>query len=187
MSPAVDTIRIFETYIAFNGDVARTAVACNLTAAEVEDMAHTQGWKERAKEWTTLKEGSTADVAVQVNRAVNFVQAHRLRSLIDKVVGELSKLEPTDLISRLSTVTTGKGGTTRETFNTRALTDLVKAAESAHLMTQRALGDTVQERPATGETRKGSSIALLVGSAMSAAEDVGVDSVSVVRKTLGNP
>lgn len=186
----LDTIRIFETFVAFSGDVTRTAVACNVSPDTVHALAKAEGWHAKVKEWTTLREGSTADVAVQVNRAVNFVQAHRLRSLVDKVVTELSRLEPAELVSRLSSVSTkgtGDNAVTREIFSARALTDLVKAAESAHLMTQRALGDTAQERPENGETRKGSSIALLVQQAMSAADEVNVPSVELVRQNLKAP
>lgn len=186
----LDVLRIFETFVAFSGDVMRTAVACNLPPETIHALATSEGWHAKVKEWTTLREGSTADVAVQVNRAVNFVQAHRLRSLVDKVVTELTKLEPSELVDKLSSHTRDKSGLRipgASTFSARALTDLVKAAESAHLMTQRALGDTAQERPETGETRKGSSIALLVQQAMNAADATDVNSVEVVRKNLKGP
>ena len=185
---AYDITKVFETFMAFGGDVSRTAVACNLSIDEIKELARLENWHEKVQQWNTLREGSTADVSIQVNRAVNFVQSHRVRSLIDAAIGQLLKLSPEELMDKLTTKAKGKDGeVVTLNFSARALTDLVKAAETAHLMTQRALGDTVAERPESQETRKGSSIALLVQAAMSAADDAGLDSVEVVKKQLANP
>lgn len=179
----LDQVQAFQTYVAFNGDCNRTAVALGVAKSVVEAMRDEGSWEKHAEQWRTLQEGSSQDVSILVNRAVNFVQAHRLRGLIDKVVGKLSELPPDELVNLLSTKTRTKDGKFVVTgFSARQLTDLTKAAEAAHLMTQRALGDTVAERPQ--ETRRGSSIALQVQQAMLAADCVGVDSVGVVREQL---
>lgn len=181
-----DNIQAFQTYVAFNGDCQRTAVALNITLAEVQGMAAQGDWEKHAEQWKSLREGSSQDVSIQVNRAVNFVQAHRLRGLIDKVVSKLSDMPADELMDLLATKAKGKDGELRVTgFSVRQLTDLTKAAEAAHLMTQRALGDVTGERPDETKGNKGSSIAILVQQAMAAADKSGVNSVDVVREQLG--
>jgi hypothetical protein len=179
-----DNIQAFQTYVAFNGDMQRTAVALNISVQEVQGMASAGNWAEHAKEWQSLREGSSQDVSIQVNRAVNFVQAHRLRGLIDKVVGKLSEMEPEALMDLLTTKVRIGDELKPTSFSVRQLTDLTKAAEAAHLMTQRALGDTTGEQAGKEAGVKGSSIALLVQQAMSAAEKTGISSSDVVREQL---
>jgi hypothetical protein len=102
--------------------------------------------------------------------------------LLDKVISHLSEGDAESLVKKL-TVTTKHG----EEIKTRAITDLVKAMESCQLMTQRALGDTVGERPEENGNVKGSNVALLVMNAMNAADETGLDSVAVVKKQLAAP
>lgn len=181
-----DSIQVFDTLCAFNGDVPRAAIALNLTQAEVRGMLISNNWAPMIAERNKLREGSTQDESIVVNRAINYVQAHRLRGLVDRVASELNKLEPDALVDLLSSKSKGKNGEVSRTFSARALTDLVKAAESCHLMTQRALGDTPTEHTAP-EGKAGSSIALLVQQAMTAADCLGVSSVEVVREQLRLP
>jgi hypothetical protein len=174
----LDVAQIFQTYITFCGDVDRTAVALNLDAVTIEQLAQAENWKRKAEQWNGLREGDPRDVQIQINRAVNYVQAHRLRALLDLVIADLQDESKGKLIDRL-TVNTKNG----PEFKTRALTDLVKAAEACQLMTQRALGDTSEERPEE-QGSKGSNIALLVMKALSAADETGLDSVAIVRKQI---
>lgn len=176
----LDVSQVFQTYVAFAGDTAKTAVACQLDEVTVQNLEKIENWKAKIREWEKLREGDSRDVQIQINRGINFVQAARARSLLDKVIQFLSEGGAEDLVERL-TVNTKHG----PEFKTRALTDLVKAMEACQLMTQRALGDTAEERPASEDNRPGSSIALQVMNALNAAErDAGLDSVAVVRKSL---
>ena len=77
-----------------------------------------------------------------------------------------------------------KRGKDSSEFSARPLTDLVKAAETCQLMTQRALGDTAVERPERNGD-KGSDVALRVMKAMEAADAAGLNSIEIVRNELG--
>jgi hypothetical protein len=178
----LDVSQIFQTFLAFSGDVGKTSVALNIDVDTIQNLAASENWAAKISEWTKLREGDPRDVQVQVNRAVNYVQAHRMRSVIDKIISHLSGKSAEEVIDMLTTQ--GKHGSS---FSSRPLTDLVKAAEACQLMTQRALGDTVAERPETPTEGKGSRVALLVMNAMNAADNMGLDSVAVVRKELQAP
>jgi hypothetical protein len=178
----LDVSNIFQHYITFGGDVAKTAVALNLDPQDVRDLARVEKWSDKVEAWNQIRQGDSQDVQVQVNRAINFVQSHRMRSILDKIVSHLSTKDAEALVELLTTH--GKNGSS---FSARPLTDLVKGLEACQLMTQRALGDTAAERPDASKSVKGSSIALLVMNAMNAADSFGLDSAGVVKQQLTNP
>lgn len=185
MNPAfdknrLDTVKIFEAYVTFQGNETKTAIACDIHPDVVHSLALSENWPDKVENWSKLTEGDPRTLQVQINRAINYVQATRLRSLLDKVIQHLGEGSAEELIVKL-TVETAHG----PQFKTRCLTDLVKAAESAQLMTQRALGDVPQERPEEAGERKGSSLGLSVLAALNAAEtDLKLDSTAVVKKQL---
>ena len=181
----LDVSQIFQTYLTFGGDVERTALAVGMQPVEVRTLAQSERWADKLSLWNEFQAGDKKELQIQINRAVNYVQAHRLRTIIDKVVTELSAKDGKGLIDLLTEVHSGEKSSS-EKFSARALTDLVKGAETCQLMTQRALGDT-NGASASDAPTDGSSIALSVMKAMAAADSLGVDSVTVVRKQLANP
>ena|SRR5436190_8656908 len=182
MSSLVDTSKIFETYIVFMGDVSKVAVALDIEESTIKNLATCEGWDKKLRAWQQQVSGDPKDLQISINRAVNFIQSHRLRSVLDKVVGKLHAMTADELLEAL-TVNTKYGPEVK----TRALTDLVKAAESVQLMSQRSLGDTADERPKQDEHSKGSSIMLQVAQAMQAAGELGISSTEVVQKQLNSP
>lgn len=178
----VDVSRIFEAYIAFMGDTGKVAAALDVDEFIVKNLATVENWGQKLKQWHSLGDGDPRDVQVQINRAINFVQSHRLRAVLDKLVGKLHKMTPEELIDAL-TVNTKYGSEVK----VRALTDLAKAAEAVQLMTQRALGDTDAERPDQNPNTKGSQIMLSVAAAMQAAENPKLDSAGVIKEQLNPP
>jgi hypothetical protein len=179
---AWDVSKIFLTYSAFGGDVQRTAYALEMPVETVRDFAVSEQWESKLAELTKAK-GDSKEAQIQINRAINFVQATRLRSVLDKVLSQLTGKTGEELVELLTVVRSSESGSSSE-IKMRPLTDLVKALESTQLMTARALGDTEAERPKDTGEQKGSSIALKVLAAMNAADELGVDSVSVVRKQI---
>jgi hypothetical protein len=175
----IDVIQVFTTWVAFMGDADKTAVALDLDPVFIKNLATIENWQAKLKAWNDISTGDPREVQVQINRAINFVQAHRLRTVLDKVTGKLHAMTPDQLIEAL-TVPTKYGSEVK----TRALTDLVKAAETVQLMSCRALGDTVGERPGDEGKTKGSEIMLSVAKAMQAADSIGLDSAEVIRKQL---
>lgn len=178
----LDVSSIFEHYLTFQGDVNRTAVALNLDPQDIRTLATEEKWGEKIERWNQVQQGSSQDFQIQMNRAVNFVQSHRMRSILDKLVSHLSTKSADEIVDLLTTNTTHGSN-----FSARALTDLVKGIEACQAMTQRALGDTAAERPDATTGQKGSSIAMMVMQAMSAADVMGLDSVAVVKAQLNAP
>jgi len=179
----LDVASIFEHFLMFNGDADKTAVALNLDPQDVRQLAIVERWQDKVERWNQVRQGDSQDAQVQINRAVNFVQSHRMRSILDKLVTELSAKDASELVELLTT-----HNAHGSSFNTRPLTDLVKGLEACQAMTQRALGDTADERPdGNAKGQKGSSIALMVMQAMSAADKLGIDSAAVVKEQLNAP
>lgn len=176
----LDVAKIFLTYTAFQGDAAKTAVTLDMAIEDVKSLAVSEDWNSKLESLNKLS-GDSKEVQVQLNRAVNYVQAHRVRSILDRVISQLSLSTGEELVDLL-TVSGGEGRSAE--LKTRALTDLVKAIETAQLMTQRALGDTAAERVPEDDNKPGSAIALQVLRAMNAADQLGVDSAEVVRKQI---
>jgi hypothetical protein len=176
----LDVAHIFQTYIAFNGDVPRCSLALDLPQPVIRALATDERWDDKLKDWSQLAEGDLRDAQVQINRAVNYVQASRMRSIVDGLISEFLKKTPAELMLLFTKAT--KDGSE---FLTRPLTDLVKAAEACQIMTQRALGDKNSDDKDTPTS--GSKMSLLVQRAMAAADQVDLDSVGVVKKSLQLP
>ena len=181
----LDVSQVFQTFITFGGDVERTALAVGMQPVDVRNLAAQERWADKLSLWNEFQTGDKKDLQIQINRAVNYVQAHRMRSIIDKIITELSAKDGKGLIELLTEVHNGEKSSS-EKFSARAITDLVKGAEACQLMTQRALGDS--NAAGSGEnSTDGSSIAISVMRAMAAADQLGIDSVAVVRKQLQVP
>jgi len=178
----LDVAQIFQTYIVFGGDIERTAYAMRLDNQIIRDLANAEHWRDKIAQWNELKEGDLRDVRFEINRGLNYVQAQRLRSILDKVISHLYTMDGAEIVRFLT-----KQGKDSSEFSARPLTDLVKAAETCQIMTQRALGDTAAERPEV-KCSKGSDVALRVMKAMEAADSAGLDSVEIIRSELrGRP
>ncbi len=179
---ALDVAKIFLTYTAFAGDEQKTAVTLDMPVEDVQGLAVQEHWKDKLAQINKFG-GDAKTVQVQINRAINFVQANRARALLDRVLTiMLAKAHEGDGSSLMEFLTTT--GPKGSEFKTRALTDLVKALESAQQMTQRALGDTADERPPEASSEGGSSIALQVMAAMNASQDLGVSSIDLIKQQL---
>jgi hypothetical protein len=170
----IDVSRVFLAFMAFSGDVSRTAVAVDLDPATVEALAVEEKWHEKMDQYSALR-AEDCNLQVQMNRALNYVQAHQLRLIVDSVISELAQSKER-LMESLTIVT--KAGVS---FSAKPLTDLVKAAEAVQLMTARALGD---QGGRVGDSESGGgSIGLSVARALNAvATNQGVDSVALVKK-----
>src|SRR5208282_2966538 len=94
--------QIFQTYITFCGDTKRTALAMDIDEQTIKDLASDERWVDKIAEWNELREGDPRDVQIQINRAVNYVQAHRLRAVLDRVVSHLSTMTGEELVELLT-------------------------------------------------------------------------------------
>jgi hypothetical protein len=147
----VDANYVFQLYATFCGDVERTAAACGLQPIDVLQMARDDDWQLKLASIIKLKKsGRPGDVERAISRAMNFVQAHRMRLFLDRVVSKLTGFSEEELLKYMMTTTvkTAKDGTVSETtaLNARPFADLTASLEKVHHMLYMALADSTAER-----------------------------------------
>lgn len=153
----IDRSAMFLTYLAFLGDIHRTAAALMVDPLKVKAAAEHEGWDKKVKHLTQVKNDLGPDEFLrELNRVVNFVQAVRLRSIMDKV---LARLGGDGLDAFLTTYT-------KDTSNTsvKALRDVIACCEAVHRLTYTALGDLPGKRSLDeGDKAKGSAALSILG------------------------
>lgn len=145
-----DKENAFLLYATFCGDSARTAAALNMDEEVVRALAVENGWDKKLKPIIDLKNSTKAgDVERAINRAINFVDAHKLRGFLARVIFELTGMNNSDLKAFLFPETSEAGAGERvriKKFSTRALADLAAAVEKCQALTYIALNDSATER-----------------------------------------
>jgi len=151
----VDRENAFLLYAAFTGDLERTAHALGVRALDVLRIADEDSWNDKLKGILELKKSSKpGDIERSINRAMNFVQAHRFRMFVEKVVSKLMALTPKEVDDYLF-FHPDKNGVIYPKLVTRALADLASAIEKAHALSYLALSDTAQDRAKRNEGAEG--------------------------------
>lgn len=149
-----DKENAFLLFSIFCGDTKRTAHALNVSEDLIVKLVQENEWDRQLKPIIDLKQSARAgDVERAINRAINFVQAHKTRLLLEAVLVKLTGMTPSDLEAFLfpQKMKGGKHGDVIQTFSTRALADLASAIEKCHAMTYLALNDTASDRKERGE------------------------------------
>jgi hypothetical protein len=147
----IDRENAFLLFATFCGDVERTAGALNISGAAVVKMADDEGWLSKLTGIIELKKSKKpGDLERAISRAINFVQAHRYRMFLERVLQRLAGFTEAEFKEYLLTKATKEG--TVSALSTRALADLASALEKCHAMTYLALNDTAQERIKRNET-----------------------------------
>jgi hypothetical protein len=140
-----DREQAFLLYATFCGDLEKTAHALNVRPVEVLRMVDEEGWNERLKSIIELKKsGRPGDIERAINRALNFVMAHRFRLFLERVLLRITGMGAEEFESYLL-MSENKDGAFRK-LSTRALADLASAMEKAQALTYQALNDTAPER-----------------------------------------
>lgn len=151
-NPELDAENAFMLYATFCGDAERTGHALNIPAAAVLKLAEAGQWNEKLRGILELKRSAKpGDVERAVNRALNFVQAHRLRLFLERVLRRLCEASSDDLENLMATFKGAAGQDSKyleRRFSTRPFADLASALEKCHAMTYQALNDTAPERKA---------------------------------------
>lgn len=144
---SIDREQAFLLFATFTGDVERTAHALDVPATAVLKMAEEEGWTNKLGPILALKKSSRpGDVERAINRALNFVQSHRMRLFIQRVITRLTGFNEVEFEEYLFTGAKEKDGTVTKKLSTRALADLASALEKTQAMTYQALNDTAQDR-----------------------------------------
>lgn len=137
----LDVSKIFLAYLATCGDVVLAADIAECSISDVLYLAKSELWDIKLAESQRAR-GGTLDKAKEkgreINRMANYIQATRLRSLIDKTLHWI--YENPENINKFCQETNKQGN---KFFSTKPLLDLAKAAESVQSMTYRSLGDSM--------------------------------------------
>lgn len=131
----------FHVWVVSNGDKASVARTLGAPESVVLTLAKTYHWEDRMRALANAGSGPLVEqdfVAAQIalNRGVNYVQAHRLRTICDRALIQLAGTE--DIVEAFRIVTS-KEGDNRIDF--KALNDLARTTEIAQRLTSSALGD----------------------------------------------
>lgn len=143
MAKKADEVQIFHVFMVLVGDVEKTAAALDVDPDLVRSLAEKYNWTEKVRRISILSKGGTqGDWERAQNRALNFVQAHQLRRVIDLQLAQIAEL-PVDEVMKI------KDQRTNEVrYSARVLVDLATAMQRIHEMSYNALGDSVKERTA---------------------------------------
>lgn len=152
-----DVERAFQFYAQFSGDIERTAHALGVAPVDVLRAADRLKWNAQLEKIFELKKsGRPGDIERGISRAMNFVQAHRMRVVIERLLKKFYDMTDDELFESAFTVkvTTAKDGSESEqrTINTKPFADLATAMEKCQQMTYIALTDTATERAARRES-----------------------------------
>lgn len=165
----------FLLYATFCGDVERTAFALNVRPVDVLRVADEDAWNTKLGNIITLaRSKKPGDVERAISRALNYVQAHRLRLLNERVLNRLIVMGAVELDSyflRPSKTRKLPGGASlsdpkenghplsadRE-LSCRALADLATAIEKAQALTYQALHDTATDRTRRDAKNEGGDV-----------------------------
>lgn len=142
----LDVENAFLLYATFCGDVERTAHACGVSASDIIHMSQAEGWNQKLEPILALKKSSEpGDVERAINRALCFVQAHKMRMFLEKVLRKFAAMDDSELDDYIFAEQEGKFGITKK-LNTRPFADLAAAMEKCHCMAYLALNDSTSER-----------------------------------------
>jgi len=141
----------FQLYATFCGDIEKTAHALSVKPAVIIFIAKREGWDERLAPLFEMQRGHRpGDVERGINRAVNFVQAHRLRLCVDRMIDRLYNMTEDEILEYCFEVTTKRDRDGNESVTkkivTRPFADLATAMEKCQAQTYHALNDTAPER-----------------------------------------
>ena len=149
----MDLNQAFGLYMQFSGDVQRTAHALNVTPVDVLRAADRLGWAKKLEPLLEMKKsGRPEDCERSISRAMSFVQSHRLRVVLERVLARFYALSDDELYKICFSVKRieKKDGTVEvtESVNTKVFSDFAAALEKCHAMCSAALTDTATDRAA---------------------------------------
>lgn len=147
--------KLYLTYIVLGGDVEKTATACEVDPKLVQDCAERENWRDRLESTARLtSEGrGPAEIERLLNRATTYVQAMRIRRVIDVVLNELEQRMVSNKTSVLEAFThIDKEGNKR--IDLKPLAELATAAHKLSSVAFSAMSDSAGERVKRWEAHK---------------------------------
>lgn len=142
----IDRHQAFLLFSANCGDVEKTSHALGIPATTLLKVVDEERWVERLGPiMEKMKSQRPGDMERGINRALNFVQAHRLRLILERAVKVMTGWSDEELKANLLQESFSKMGSTTK-LSTRWAADFATALEKCHSLTYQALNDTASER-----------------------------------------
>lgn len=149
----LDREQAFLLFATFCGDLEKTAHALNVRPVDVLKMAEEEGWNNQLKNILEMKKSARpGDVERAVNRALNFVQSHRMRLFVERILHKLVSMGDAEVEQYIFSDHSTRDGVGFKRLTTRAIADLASAMEKAQALSYQALNDTAQDRAKRKET-----------------------------------
>jgi len=144
----IDAEQVFMLYATFCGDPRRTAHAAGISEEELDLLVKRHDWDKRISGLIELRRSDRAgDVERAINRAINFVQAHRYRIFLERVLRDITSKSEEEVYGMLMTERFNKDGRPAgTTLSMKPLADLAAALEKVHQLTYISLCDAPSER-----------------------------------------
>jgi len=140
--------KLYLTFIVLEGDVNKTSVACDVPEDVVEEYAKREDWRARLETTKRLAGDSRGPAEIErlLNRAGTYVQAMRIRRVIDVVLNELEKrmVDSRDTTVLEAFTYTDKEGNRR--IDLKPLAELASSAQKLSTVAFSAMADTAGER-----------------------------------------
>lgn len=153
----VDVAAVYIGFTALVGDVEKTALAFNLSTRVVEFLATKFDWNSKIRSISMLnKSGKPGEWEQAQNRALCFVQAHLLRSIMQRILENLNGLSRADIVK---TVISQKGNGA-VVFSASFYSDLASAMERCHSMCYASLADSAGDRTRAGKEALNSELSV---------------------------
>lgn len=155
----LDRDNAFMLYATFCGDLERTAHALKVQPVDVLKLADADHWNEKLASIIELKKSTRpGDIERAINRAINFVQAARLRHVVERAIRLLYTMGDVEFMEKVFSQGFAKTGTPPH-LTAKAMADLATAMEKVQAMTYLALADTSTDRAKRKEAEEGNESA----------------------------
>lgn len=142
--------KCYLAFIVLGGDAEKTAVACNVHPDFIKEYAANEDWRSRLESTANLCSAGgrgPAEIERLINRASLYVQAQRIRRVIDALLTEIEATPEAGLLERF-TVHTKDGSR----VDLKPIADITTAALKLMQMAQSVLSDTATERSQRAKT-----------------------------------
>lgn len=175
----INEAHLFVLWQSLGGSAEVVSRATGISKRVIESLAHDYQWEQLAGGKLALKD---KQLEKDINRAQNYLQAVRLRGLLDTVMSYLTDPANEDKLKATIFTLSDKG---EPKIGSKGFLELAKAFETLHNITYRALGDKVAESAdmTSSDTEQIKNMSISVYNMVNrAAIDNGMKGVEVVEE-----
>lgn len=144
----IDRSQAFLLFSTNCGDVEKTAHALGISPVALLRVVDEEGWLARLGPiLEKMKSQRSGDLERGINRALNFVQSHRFRIVLERALRMMTNWDDEQMKEYLLPQSyTKEGIPDQRKISTRWAADFATSLEKCHSMTYAALNDTATER-----------------------------------------